>query len=55
LRGKTDEVVIQEMLKITDSRFQEGLLAEAKKAGKISPDYRLPESARANVPQRLER
>jgi hypothetical protein len=53
LRGRTDREVIASMLNIADSRFQEGLLAEAKRAGKIAADYRIPEAFRANTPQRL--
>jgi hypothetical protein len=35
LRGKTDKVVIIQLLSITDSRFQQALAQEAKKNGKI--------------------
>jgi len=50
LRAKTDEEIIQELLKITDSRFQEELLEQAKKAGKISPDFVIPEIYKNNYP-----
>ena len=53
LRGRTDREVIAAMLNVADSRFQEGLLAEAKRAGKIAADYCIPEPFRANTPQRL--
>jgi acyl-CoA hydrolase len=55
LRGRTDEECIAALLNIADSRFQEGLLAQARAAGKIRADYRIPERFRANVPARLER
>jgi len=53
LRGRTDEEIIAALLNITDSRFQEDLLARAKAAGKIRADYRIPEAHRANLPERL--
>ena len=54
LRGKTDGEVVAEMLSIADSRFQDQLLAQAKKAGKIAASYQIPESHRHNTPQRIE-
>ena len=53
LRGKTDRDCAVAMLAITDSRFQPGLLAEARRAGKIEADYRLPEAVRRNSPETL--
>jgi len=55
LRGRTDEEIIMAMLAITDSRFQAELLGKARAAGKIRADYCIPEAARDNTPQRLER
>lgn len=54
LRGKTDEEIIIELLKITDSRFQEGLLKEAKKKGKIYSSYVIPKVFKDNFPQSLK-
>ncbi len=54
LRSKTDSEVIQELLNITDSRFQPALMAQAKKAGKLAADYQIPQAHRHNTPQRLE-
>jgi acyl-CoA hydrolase len=54
LRGKTDAECIAAMLNIADSRFQETLLAEAKRARKIAADYRIPEEHRHNTPAALE-
>ena len=54
LRGKPDEQVIAAMLEIADSRFQEGLLEQARRAGKITAGYRLPDHCRQNTPERLQ-
>jgi acyl-CoA hydrolase len=54
LRAKTDAEVIAAMLNIADSRFQQQLLDEAIKAGKIGHDYQIPEAFRYNTPERLE-
>lgn len=51
LRGKTDSEVIQAMLNITDSRFQDELLAEAKLNGKVPADYEIPAEFRNNTPE----
>ncbi len=53
IRGKADRDVIVAMLKITDSRFQDALLREAKDAGKIERSYELPKSARNNTPDAI--
>ena len=53
LRGKCDQEVIMEMLNVTDSRFQDELLSQAKKAGKIAADYEIPEEFRNNTPERI--
>jgi acyl-CoA hydrolase len=53
IRGKCDQDIIKAMLNITDSRFQDELLAEAKIYKKIPEDYRIPEQFRNNTPQRL--
>jgi acyl-CoA hydrolase len=54
LRGKSDAQVIGEMIKIADSRFQEGLIEQAKKAGKLPDDWSLPRDYRNNYPAMLE-
>ena len=51
LRGRSDSEVIAELLSVTDSRFQDDLLAQAKRHGKIADDYRIPEIYRNNLPQ----
>lgn len=54
VRGKTDSKVIEEILKVTDSRFQEDLIKEAKLNGKLAPDFELAPEYRQNYPERLE-
>lgn len=54
LRGKTDKEVIQQLLNITDSRFQDELLQKARDAKKIPADYQISDQFRNNYPQRLE-
>jgi acyl-CoA hydrolase len=53
LRGKTDRECIEALLAITDSRFQESLLAEAKRAKKVPVDASIPERHRNNLPERI--
>lgn len=53
LRGKQDWEVIATLLNICDSRFQDELLVQAKRAGKIMADYQIPEIFRHNTPQEL--
>ena len=50
LRGKTDSEVIAEILKITDSRFQQQLMRQAKKNGKLPHEYRIPKVYCNNYP-----
>jgi len=54
LRSKTDSEVAKALIHIADSRFQPGLLAEAKKSGKVEPSYEIPDNFRHNTPSRLE-
>ncbi len=55
LRSRTDSECAKEMLKVTDSRFQEELLSRAKAAGKVEASYQIPEHFRHNTPEKLER
>jgi acyl-CoA hydrolase len=55
IRGKSDRDVIAAMLAITDARFQDELLRQAKDAGKIERGFELPKSARDNTPEAIER
>ena len=53
VRGRCDEDVIKAMLNITDSRFQNGLLEQAKQNGKIDDKYTIPAIHNNNYPQVL--
>jgi acyl-CoA hydrolase len=55
IRGKSDREVIAAMLAITDSRFQDELLRQAKDTGKIERAFTVPASARDNTPDAIER
>lgn len=52
LRGKTDQEIIIELLKVSDSRFQEELMNHAKKTGKLSNSYQLPKEFKNNLPSK---
>jgi len=54
LRGKTDSKVIEALLNISDSRFQQGLIEQAQKAGKLPKAFRLDPRFTENSPQRLQ-
>ncbi|TDJ31446.1 MAG: hypothetical protein E2O56_07110 [Gammaproteobacteria bacterium] len=54
LRGHSDEQCIRRLLNITDSRFQDELMAEAKRRGKLDRDYRIPDPYRSNLPATIE-
>lgn len=54
LRGKTDAQVIEALLKISDSRFQNELIEQAQQAGKLPMDFRLDERFGDNLPERLQ-
>lgn len=53
LRGRSDREVIEAMLSVADARFQPELAAQARAAGKLPHDYRLPDRYRENTPARL--
>ena len=53
LRGRTDNEVVQALLAITDSRFQDSLMAQAKANGKLDPAYEIPAHQRQNLPEVL--
>lgn len=55
LRGKTDAQVIEALLSISDSRFQPGLIEQARQAGKLPADFHLDPRFTHNLPERLER
>lgn len=53
LRGKTDCEVMKAMINVADSRFQNELLDEAKRNGKIPRDYKIPKQYLNNTPARI--
>ncbi|HEX7417033.1 MAG TPA: acetyl-CoA hydrolase/transferase C-terminal domain-containing protein [Steroidobacteraceae bacterium] len=55
VRGKTDSETIAALLGVADSRFQQELLQQAKRARKIPDSYVIPDTDRANFPARLQR
>ncbi len=51
LRGRSDADCIAAMLAVTDSRFQDELAENARAAGKLPRDHRIPEAHRRNLPE----
>ena len=43
------------MLQVSDSRFQDELMRQAKDAGKLPKDYEIPAAHRENFPDRIAR
>ncbi|MDT7835112.1 acetyl-CoA hydrolase/transferase C-terminal domain-containing protein [Aquabacterium sp. OR-4] len=54
LRGQADSEVVKRLIAIADSRFQPGLISEAKAHGKLDAGYELPARYRENLPEALE-
>ncbi len=54
LRGQTDGEVVQRLIAVADSRFQDELVAQAKAHGKLDAHYEVPERYRNNLPQALK-
>jgi acyl-CoA hydrolase len=54
LRGRTDSEIVEALVCVMDARFQDEFVAQARSAGKLSKNYRIPIDARANTPARLE-
>lgn len=55
LRSASDEEVIQKLLCIADSRWQESLRARAISAGKLNPTWRIPSRYQNNTPAWVKR
>jgi len=53
LRGMSDERVVQRLIAVADSRFQDELLDAARSAGKVGPSWSIPPEWRNNLPQRI--
>jgi hypothetical protein len=54
LRGKTDSEVATALIEVADSRFQEALIREAQKAGKLRKEYKVPGRFRNNFPATIQ-
>lgn len=54
LRGQSDEVCIQRMICIADSRFQESLRLQAVSYNKLSAKWQVPEIFRNNTPENVK-
>ena len=55
LRGQTDSEVIARLLAVSDSRFQQGLLEQAKSAGKLHKGFELDARFADNTRNALRR
>ena len=53
LRSKSDNEIAKALICIADARFQNELLAKAKKVGKIEADWRIPAHCARNTPEQL--
>jgi hypothetical protein len=53
VRGKSDADVIAAMLGIADSRFQAELARQARDAGKLPKNFKIPAAHRENFPERI--
>ncbi len=53
LRGQPDVEVVQRLIAVADSRFQDELVHQAKAQGKLPAGYEVPERYRHNLPQAL--
>ena len=53
LRGKDDQEVYRQMIGIADARFQDELAEQAKSAGKLPGDFRIPGRWRDNTPEKI--
>ncbi len=54
LRGRTDREIVAALVGVMDAEFQDAFVADAKRAGKLPHDFRVPEAARANRGDALE-
>ncbi|TVP59168.1 MAG: acetyl-CoA hydrolase [Halomonadaceae bacterium] len=54
LRSKSDADVYQQLIQIADSRFQQELLSQAQKAGKVPRHWKVPPAFRNNTPATVE-
>ena len=54
LRGQPDSEVIERLIAVADSRFQDDLVRAAKRHGKLAAGYEVPERYRRNLPEALQ-
>ncbi len=54
VRGKSDAEVIGSLICLADSRFQDELVAQAKRAGKLPESWEIPRQYQYNYPEQLE-
>jgi acyl-CoA hydrolase len=54
LRGRPDSEVIERLIAVMDSRFQDDLVKQAKSHGKLPAGYKVPERYRHNLPEALD-
>ena len=54
LRGQPDGECVKRMIAIADSRFQDELVREARRHGKLDAGWQLPDAWRHNLPEALE-
>jgi len=54
LRGRTDEECIQALVRIMDADFQDELVDQAKRAGKLARAWQVPDDARRNTPAHIQ-
>lgn len=54
LRGQPDAEVVKRLVQIADSRFQDGLVREARSHGKLPAGWTVPEPWRHNTPAALD-
>ncbi|MFN0185099.1 MAG: acetyl-CoA hydrolase/transferase C-terminal domain-containing protein [Aquabacterium sp.] len=54
LRGASDREVVERLIAVADSRFQDDLVHAAVRHGKLPHGYRVPDRYRENLPQALE-
>jgi hypothetical protein len=53
LRGKTDREIVEALVGVMDSRFQDAFVSQAKRSGKLPSTYRVPDEHRSNDPRAL--
>jgi hypothetical protein len=54
LRGKTDQEVARALIEVADSRFQDSLIQQAVRAGKLPQGFELRPRFRNNLPKRYQ-